>query len=87
MGQQTGIRARDGQGLCFEGGGTGGEKLSDKRQEETKHKQQGLQGNGKGETVEKRKCPLSEGAGKAGKAPRRHSVGREWSGAGQEEGP
>ena len=51
-----------------EGGGAGGEMHKDKRQKETKHKQEGLQGKGKGEPVEKRKHPLSEGAGTAGKA-------------------
>jgi hypothetical protein len=55
------------EGPRGEGGGVGGEKLKDKRQKETKHKQQGVQGKGKGEAVEKRKRPLSEGAGTARK--------------------
>ena len=51
-----------------EGGGAGGEKLNDKRQKESKHKQEGFQGKGKGEAVEKRKRALFEGAGTAGTA-------------------
>ena len=50
--------------------GEGGEKLKDKSQKETKHKQERFQDKGKGEVVEKRKRPLSEGAGTAGKAQR-----------------
>jgi hypothetical protein len=58
-----------------EGGGAGGEKLKDKRQKETKHKQEGFQGKGKGEPVEmNRRRPLSEGAGTAGKAQRGEGV-------------
>ena len=56
----------------------GGEKLKDKRQKETKQKQEGFQGKGKEETVEKRKRPLSEGAGTARKTQR----GEEVDGAG-----
>jgi hypothetical protein len=35
------------EGPRGEGGGAGGEKLKDKRQKESKHKQEGLQGKGK----------------------------------------
>jgi hypothetical protein len=62
--------------------GEGGEKLKDKRQKETKHKQEGLQDKGKGEALEKRKSLLSKGAGTAGKAQRGEGVG---AGRGQEE--
>jgi hypothetical protein len=48
------------EGQHGEGGGAGGEKLKDKRHEETKYKEKVFQGKGKGEAVEKRKCPLSE---------------------------
>ena len=47
----------------------------------TKHKQEGFQGKGKGEAVEKRKRPLSEGAGTVGKTQGGERVG----GRGQEE--
>jgi hypothetical protein len=60
-------------GLRDEGGGAGGGKLADKRLKGTKHKQQGVQGKGKGEAGEKRKRPLSEGAG-TGKAQRGEGV-------------
>jgi hypothetical protein len=63
-------------------GGAGGEKLKDKRQKETKHKQEEFQGNGKEEAVEKRKRPLSEGAGTAGKALRGEGVGGAGAGGG-----
>jgi hypothetical protein len=54
--------------LCY-GSGKVGEKrqFKDKRQQETKHKQEGFQDKWKGETVEKRKSPLSEGTDTAGK--------------------
>ena len=55
------------EGPRGEGGGEGGEKLKDKRQKETKHKREEFQDKGKGEAVEKRKRPLSEGSGAAGK--------------------
>ncbi len=55
------------EGPHGEGGGEGGEKLKDKRQKETKHKREEFQDKGKGEAVEKRKRPLSEGAGTARK--------------------
>ena len=55
------------EGPRGEGSGAVGEKLKDKRQQETKHKQEGFQRKGKGEAVEKRKCPLSERAGTGGK--------------------
>ena len=45
------------EGPRGEGGGAGGEKLKDKRQKETKHKQEGFQGKGKEEAVENKKCP------------------------------
>ena len=48
--------------------------LKDKRQKETKQKQEGFQGKGKGEPVENRKRPLSEGAGTAGKVQRGEGV-------------
>ncbi len=48
--------------------------LEDKRQKEAKHKQEGFQGKGKGETVEKRERALSEGGGTAGKAQRGEGV-------------
>ena len=57
------------EGPRGEGGGSGGEKLKDKRQKETKRKEEGFQGKpprGKGDAVEKRTRPLSEGAGTAG---------------------
>jgi hypothetical protein len=50
-----------GQGLRGEGRGAGGEKLENKRKKEAKHKQGSFQGKGKGEAVEKRKRPLSDG--------------------------
>jgi hypothetical protein len=53
-----------------EGGGGRGEKFADKRQKETKDKQQGFQGKRKGEGAEKRKHLLFEGAVTAGKAQR-----------------
>jgi hypothetical protein len=62
--------------------GEGGEKLKDKRQKETKRKQEGFQGKGKGEAAEKRKRPLSEGAGTAGKAQRGEGVGGAGAGGG-----
>jgi hypothetical protein len=49
-----------GQGLCGEGGGTGGEKIENKRKKEDKHKQSSFEGKDKEESVEKRKSPLSE---------------------------
>jgi hypothetical protein len=55
------------EGPHGEGGGEGGEKLKDERQKETKHKREEFQDKGKGEAVEKRKRPLSEGAGTARK--------------------
>ena len=58
--------------------------LEDKRQKDTKHKQEGFQGKGKGEAVEKRKRPLSEGAGTAGKAQRGKGVGGAVGGGGAE---
>jgi hypothetical protein len=60
----------------------GGEKLKDKRQKETNHKQEGLQGKGKGETVENRRCASSKGLGTAGKARRGEGVGGEGGGGG-----
>jgi len=54
------------EGPRGEGDREGGEKLKDKRLKETKHKEGGFQGKGKGDTVEKRKRPLSEAAGTAG---------------------
>jgi hypothetical protein len=63
------------EGPRSEGGAAGGEKLKDKRQKVTKHKQEGVQGKGKGEAVEKRKRPLSEGAGTARKAQRGEGKG------------
>jgi hypothetical protein len=63
-------------------GGAGGEKLKDNRQKETKHKQEGFTGKGKGEAVEKRKRPLSEGVGTAGKAQRGEEVGGAGAGGG-----
>jgi hypothetical protein len=62
--------------------GEGGEKLKDKKQKETKHKQEGFQGKGKEEAVEKRKRPLAEGAGTAGKAQRGEGVGGAGAGGG-----
>ncbi len=62
------------EGPLGEGGGVGDEKFKDKRQEETKHNQQGVQDKGKGESMEKRKRPLSEGAGTAGKTQRGKGV-------------
>jgi hypothetical protein len=60
-------------GLSGEGGRAGGEKLKEKRQKESKHKQEGVQGKGKGEAVEEgRRRPLSKGADKVavgGKRP------------------
>ena len=65
-----------------EGGGEGGEKVNDKRQKETRHKQEGLQVKGKGGAVEKRRCPLSEGTGTTGKAHRGEGVGGAGAGGG-----
>jgi hypothetical protein len=62
--------------------GEGGKTLKDKRQKETKHKQEGVQGKGKEEAVEKGKRPLSEGAGTAGKAQRGEGVGVAGEGVG-----
>jgi hypothetical protein len=62
--------------------GEGGEKLEDKRQKETKRKQEGFQGKGKEEAVEKRKRPLAEGAGTAGNAQRGEGVGGAGAGGG-----
>jgi hypothetical protein len=45
------------EGRHGERGWTGVKKLKDKRQKETKHKEEGFQDKGKGETVEKRKRP------------------------------
>ncbi len=68
-GYNTGWGETAEQGSLGKEGGTGGEKLNDKRQKETKNKQEGFQGKGEGETVEKkRRCPLSEGAGTARKS-------------------
>jgi hypothetical protein len=77
----TGWVETEEEGPRGEGGGVGDEKLKDKRQKETKHKQEGLQGKGKGEAVEKRNRPLSQEAGTAGKGQRGEGVG----GQGQEE--
>ena len=63
-------------------GGVGGEKPKHKRQKVTKHKQQGFQGKGKGEVLEKRKRPSSEGAGTVGKTQGGQRVGGEGSGGG-----
>ena len=49
-----------GQGLRGEGGWAGDEKLERKRKKETKHKQRGFEGKGKGEALEERKRPSSE---------------------------
>ena len=52
-------------GLIGEGGRTGGEKLKDKSQKESKHNQEGVQGKGKGESVEEgRRRPFSKGSDK-----------------------
>jgi hypothetical protein len=62
--------------------GEGGKKLKEKRQKETKHKQQGCQGKGKGQAVEKRRHPLPEGVGTAGKVQRGEGVGGAGAGGG-----
>jgi hypothetical protein len=56
-------------------GASGGKILNDKRQNEVKHKQEGVQGKGIGETVEKKKRLLSEKAGTTGKAQYGKGVG------------
>jgi hypothetical protein len=58
------------------------EKLKDKSQKETKHKQEGVQGKGKGEPAEERKRPLSYGAGTVGKAQPGEGVGGTEAGGG-----
>ncbi len=70
------------EGPFGDGGGAGGKTLKDKRQKETKHKQEGFHGKGKKEAVEKRKRHLSEGAGTAGKAQRGEGVGGAGAGGG-----
>jgi hypothetical protein len=69
------------EGPHGEGAGAEGEKRQYKRQKETKHKQEGFQGKGKEEVVEKRKGPWSEGADSTRNAQR----GRERAGRGREE--
>jgi hypothetical protein len=54
----------------------------DKTQTETKHKQEEFHGKGKEEDVEKRKRPLSEAAGSAGKVQRGKGMVREGEGGG-----
>ncbi len=51
------------QGPYGEGGGTEDERLENKRRKDDKHKQGGLEGQGKEEVVEKRKSPVSEVVG------------------------
>ena len=53
------------QGPHGEGGGTGGEKLENKRKKEDNHKQGDSEGKRKEETVETRKRPVSEAVGTA----------------------
>ena len=64
------------------GGGPGDEKLKDERQKETKHKQEGFQCKGKGETVEEITSVLSEGGGKVGKAQCGEGLDEEGAGGG-----
>jgi hypothetical protein len=58
-------------------GASGGKILNDKRQNETKHKQEGVQVKGKGKAVEKRKSLLSEKADTARKTQCGKGVGVE----------
>jgi len=65
------------EGPRCDGGGSGDEKLKDKRQKETKQKGEGFQVKGNGEVAEKKsKCSLSEAAGTSGKTHRGEGVGR-----------
>jgi hypothetical protein len=56
-----------GQGLRGKGGGTGGEKLENKRKKDVKHKQGSFEDKDKEEDVEKRNRPSSEEGKKAQK--------------------
>jgi hypothetical protein len=56
----TGWDEESEDGPYGEGGGAGGEKRKDKRQKDTKHKQEGIQGKGKGESVEKFVSPQTQ---------------------------
>ena len=68
-----------GQGLRGEGGGAGGEKLENKRQEEVKHKQGSFTGKGKEEDVEKRNRPYPSKATR----PKSSSMKKEWAVSGK----
>ena len=57
------------------GHGVGDENLKDKRLEETRHKQKGVQGREKGIVVEKRKRPASDAGGTEKKKQRGQGVG------------
>jgi hypothetical protein len=69
-----------GQGLRGEGGGSGGEKLDNKRNKKARHKQGSFEGKGKEKAVEKRKRPLYEEGDEAQKQlHEEEEVGGDWA--------
>jgi hypothetical protein len=70
-----GCEAVSAQGPRGEGAGAGGEKLWNKRKKGTMHNLGGLECKGRGNSVEKRKCPVSEADSKARKQQRGEEVG------------